>query len=155
MSFPVRNALVFTNSAVIQPGSFTCAALGRQTCLPTLAMAGLTFYVIVYTMLLKRRTWYNIVISWRCGLARFRRSSAIPAVTNHFRYAGLAAVRYHLHVWTDAFHGRSPCLSRTIMPVSGIPMLPVVRGDRATVISDRQIYLPDHRRDAASLLVRG
>ena len=30
-----------------------------------LALAGLVFYVIIYTMVLKRRTWQNIVIGGR------------------------------------------------------------------------------------------
>jgi protoheme IX farnesyltransferase len=96
-----------------------------------LAFAGLVFYVIVYTLALKRRTWQNIVIGGAAG--------AFPPLV------GWSAVTGELHLlawylfaivffWTPVHFWALALIMKDEYALAGIPMLPVVRGDRVTVI---------------------
>jgi heme o synthase len=100
-----------------------------------LAVAGGLFYVIVYTWWLKRRTPQNIVIGGAAG--------AVPplvgwaAVTGRVELAALfmfALVFY----WTPPHFWALAILAKDEYAAAGVPMLPVVRGDRETA---RQILL--------------
>ncbi len=100
-----------------------------------LALLAIAFYVVVYTMLLKRTTPQNIVIGGAAG--------ALPpvigwaAVTGH---VGWTAVLLFVLVftWTPPhFWALSLRLARDYA-AAGVPMLPVVRGIRETT---RQIAL--------------
>lgn len=127
-TIPVRNALAFAILLIV--GS--CALLWGFANLLTalLSMAGLAFYVVIYTMLLKRRTRHNIVIGGAAG--------AFPPLV------GWAAVAGHLSpmawllfaiifMWTPAHFWALALLIKDDYSEVGIPMLPVVRGDKVTV----------------------
>jgi protoheme IX farnesyltransferase len=94
-----------------------------------LAMAGSLFYVVVYTMVLKRRTPQNIVIGGAAG--------AVPplvgwaAVTGE---VGLAPVLMFLIIffWTPPHFWALAILARGEYARAGVPMLPVVRSERET-----------------------
>jgi protoheme IX farnesyltransferase len=94
-----------------------------------LAMAGSAFYVVVYTMVLKRRTPQNIVIGGAAG--------AVPplvgwaAVTGE---VGLAPVLMFLIIffWTPPHFWALAILARSEYARAGVPMLPVVRSERET-----------------------
>jgi protoheme IX farnesyltransferase len=94
-----------------------------------LALAGALFYVVVYTWWLKRRTPQNIVIGGAAG--------AVPplvgwaAVTGH---VGLAALFMFALVfyWTPPHFWALAILAKDEYAAAGVPMLPVVRGDRET-----------------------
>ena len=100
-----------------------------------LALGGGLFYVIVYTWWLKRRTVQNIVIGGAAG--------AIPplvgwaAVTGD---VGLPALFMFAIVfyWTPPHFWALAILAKDDYAEAGVPMLPVVRGDRETA---RQILL--------------
>jgi heme o synthase len=100
-----------------------------------LALSGALFYVIVYTVWLKRRTPQNIVIGGAAG--------AVPplvgwaAVTGH---VGLAALFMFALVfyWTPPHFWALAILAKDDYAAAGVPMLPVVRGDHETA---RQILL--------------
>ena len=100
-----------------------------------LALSGALFYVVVYTWWLKRRTVQNIVIGGAAG--------AIPplvgwaAVTGQ---VGLAALFMFAIVfyWTPPHFWALAILTKEDYARAGVPMLPVVRGDRETA---RQILL--------------
>src|SRR5919197_1973398 len=59
-TIPPRAALQF--ALLLMVGSFALLWGAANLLSAVLAMSGLAFYVVVYTLLLKRRTWCNIVI---------------------------------------------------------------------------------------------
>jgi len=93
------------------------------------------FYVFVYTLWLKRRTTQNIVIG---GLA-----GALPpaigwaAATNGLALAPLVLVLI-VFLWTPPHFWALSLYRSDDYARAGVPMLPVVRGKRAT---RRQIFL--------------
>ncbi|HET8569293.1 MAG TPA: heme o synthase [Candidatus Limnocylindria bacterium] len=97
-----------------------------------LATLGTLFYVIVYTIWLKRTTVQNIVVGGAAG--------AIPplvgwaAVTGSLELAPwlLFAVVF---MWTPPHFWALALLIRDDYARAGVPMLPVVKGDRATARS--------------------
>jgi heme o synthase len=100
-----------------------------------LAMAGIGFYVVIYTHLLKRHTPHNIVIGGAAG--------AIPALV------GWAAVHNSLSVaawilfaivfvWTPPHFWALSLMIKEDYAKVGIPMLPVVAGEVETV---KQIWI--------------
>ncbi len=96
-----------------------------------MAFAGLVFYVIVYTLLLKRRTWHNIVIGGAAGC--FPPLVGWTAVTNQL--SPLALVLFVIiFVWTPVHFWALALLIKDDYAAAGVPMLPVIRGDRVTVI---------------------
>jgi heme o synthase len=113
------------------------AVLGLYVNLLTalLAVGGAVFYVVVYTIWLKRRTTQNIVIGGAAG--------AVPplvgwaAITGEI---GLAAVFMFaiIFYWTPPHFWALAILAKEEYAKAGVPMLPVVRGERETA---RQILL--------------
>lgn len=96
-----------------------------------LAMAGLAFYVIVYTLMLKRRTWHNIVIGGAAG--------CFPPLVGYAAVAdSLSPLAWCLFaiifVWTPVHFWALALLIKDDYAEAGIPMLPVVHGERVTVI---------------------
>ena len=94
----------------------------------TLAIAGTVFYILVYTLWLKRTTVQNIVIGGAAG--------AIPPLV------GWAAVADNVDLpalylfaivffWTPAHFWALALLIRDDYDRAGVPMLPVVHGERA------------------------
>jgi|SRR5579871_1604654 len=126
---PTPQALLFAVTLTI--GSFLLLWCAANLLTATMAMAGLLFYVLVYTMLLKRRTWHNIVIGGAAG--SFPPLVGYAAVANH-----LTPFAWYLFalifVWTPVHFWALALLLKEDYASAGIPMLPVVRGDRATVI---------------------
>jgi len=114
-----------------------------------LALVGGLFYVIVYTRWLKRSTSQNIVIGGAAG--------AVPplvgwaAATDH---VGLAALLLFaiVFVWTPPHFWALALLIKDNYANARVPMLPVVRGERATA---RQIVLYSLVLVAATLLPWG
>lgn len=96
----------------------------------TMALAGLVVYVNVYTLLLKRRTWSNIVIGGAAG--------AFPPLVGFAAASGqlslLAWVMFALvFLWTPVHFWALAILIKDDYAKAGVPMLPVVKGDRYTV----------------------
>ncbi|MEZ4606115.1 MAG: heme o synthase [Deinococcales bacterium] len=124
-----RDALIF---AIIQTLlSFIIIALTSNLLAALLSWAGLAFYVIIYTMWLKRSTWQNIVIGGAAG--------AIPPLV------GWAAVTGNLNLmawclfalvflWTPVHFWALALMIKDDYAAVGIPMAPVVIGEKATVL---------------------
>ena len=96
----------------------------------TLALAGLVVYVNVYTLLLKRRTWSNIVIGGAAG--------AFPPLVGYAAVANtlspLAWLLFALvFVWTPVHFWALAIMIKDDYAKAGVPMLPVVKGNRYTV----------------------
>ena len=95
-----------------------------------LSLAGNVYYVVIYTMLLKRRTPQNIVIGGAAGSipalvgwAAVTHGIAWPAV-------GLFAIVF---LWTPPHSWALALMTETDYGKAGIPMMPNVRGDERTV----------------------
>ncbi len=100
-----------------------------------LALVGNAFYVLVYTRWLKRSTPQNIVIGGAAG--------AVPPLVGYAAATGslaLPALWLFLIVflWTPPHFWALALMIKRAYAAAGIPMLPVVRGDRETA---RQIVL--------------
>ena len=113
------------------------ALLGSTVNLLTavLALVGNLFYVLVYTRWLKRSTPQNIVIGGAAG--------AVPPLVGYAAATGslaLPALWLFLIVflWTPPHFWALALMIKDAYAAAGIPMLPVVRGDRETA---RQIVL--------------
>ena len=95
----------------------------------TLALAGTVFYIVVYTVWLKRSTAQNIVIGGAAG--------AIPPLVGWAAITGSLDLSAWLlfaivFFWTPAHFWALALLIRDDYERAGVPMLPVVRGDEAT-----------------------
>ena len=126
---PASHALIF--AAALAAISFGLLTYAANVLAAIMAMAGLLFYVFIYTMLLKRRTWHNIVIGGAAG--------AFPPLVGYSAITGqlnpLSWVLFGIiFVWTPVHFWALALVIQDEYKDAGIPMLPVVHGDRATVI---------------------
>jgi protoheme IX farnesyltransferase len=124
-----RAALQF--ALVLTVGSFLLLWWAANLLSAMLALAGLSFYVVVYTLLLKRRTWVNIVIGGAAG--------AFPPLVGWAAVTGdLSPLAWCLFgiifLWTPVHFWALAILIKEDYARAGVPMLPVVRGERATVV---------------------
>jgi protoheme IX farnesyltransferase len=115
--------------------SFVLLAGAVNVLTATLALVGNLFNVLVYTRWLKRSTPQNIVIGGAAG--------AIPPLVGWAAATGnltLPAISLFLIVffWTPPHFWALALLIKRNYAEAGIPMLPVVRGERETV---KQILL--------------
>ena len=115
--------------------SFVLLATFTNVLTAVLALVGNLFYVVVYTRWLKRTTPQNIVIGGAAG--------AVPplvgwaAATGDLALPALALFAI-VFFWTPPHFWALALLIKRDYQAAGIPMLPVVRGERETV---RQILL--------------
>jgi protoheme IX farnesyltransferase len=124
-----RNALIF--AFTLAASSFGILWLAANLLSAVLALSGLVFYVVVYTLLLKRRTWHNIVIGGAAGA--FPPLVGWAAVTNSLPPLALYLFAI-IFVWTPVHFWALALLLRDDYAAAGVPMLPVVKGERYTVV---------------------
>ncbi len=127
-----REALIF--AIVLAVLSFTILAVFANLLAALLAFSGIVFYILVYTHWLKRHSTQNIVIGGAAG--------AIPALVGWAAVTGTLSWAAWLifaivFVWTPPHFWALALMIRDDYAKVGIPMLPVVVGDTATV---RQIW---------------
>jgi protoheme IX farnesyltransferase len=130
---PASRALEF--GLALMAFSFVLLASTVNVLTAVLALVGGLFYVIVYTRWLKRSTSQNIVIGGAAG--------AVPPLVGWAAATGQVGVAALLmfaivFVWTPPHFWALALLIKDKYADAGVPMLPVVRGDRATA---RQIVL--------------
>jgi protoheme IX farnesyltransferase len=96
-----------------------------------LALAGLLFYVFIYTMWLKRTTTQNIVIGGAAGA--FPPLVGWAAVTGRIDLAAiyLFAIIFY---WTPPHFWALALIKQGEYAKAGVPMMPVVRGERRTKV---------------------
>ena len=136
-----------THACVMGVLSFAIFYLRVNHLAAWLSLGGNVYYVVLYTMLLKRRTPQNIVIG---GLA-----GSIPplvgwaAVTNSIGgpALGLFAI---IFLWTPPHFWSLALMTETDYGKAGIPMLPNVLGERRTKI---EIFIYTLVLTGASLLL--
>ena len=124
-----------TYGLVLAALSVVVLAVGANPLAAALSFSGFVGYVLVYTVWLKRRTPQNIVIGGAAG--------AVPplvawaATTGHL--SGLAVYLFAIvFFWTPPHFWALSLLMKDEYAKVGIPMLPVVRGEKET---RRQILL--------------
>jgi heme o synthase len=112
-----------------------------------LALAAIIFYVVGYTMLLKRRTPQNIVWGGAAGCMPVLIGWA--AVRGRLDWASLVLFAV-IFFWTPPHYWPLALRFRTDYATAGVPMLPVVAGERAVA---RQIVAYSWAMVAVSLLL--
>ena len=115
--------------------SFLFLALTVNMLAATLSLAAIAFYVVVYTMWLKRSTAQNIVIGGAAGAA--------PALVGWAGVTGSLALPAWIlfaivFLWTPPHFWALALRFQDDYAAAGVPMLPVVRGEAET---RRQIFL--------------
>ncbi len=134
---PPTHALIF--GSVIGALSVAIFGLFVNLASAALALSAILFYVLVYTMWLKRTTTQNIVIGGAAG--------AVPALIG---WAAVAPLHWNATLWTPLlmfaviflwtpphFWALSIVLKKDYAR-AGVPMLPVIKGERETY---RQIII--------------
>lgn len=128
-----REAAVF--GATLQVLSFVALWVWATPLAAWMSLAGFFTYVVVYTLWLKRTTWHNIVLGGAAGC--FPPLVGWAAVTGElplFAWFLFAIVFF----WTPVHFWALALMIKDEYREVGIPMLPVVHGDRLTVA---QIWL--------------
>jgi len=90
---------------------------------------GIFFYAIVYTVWLKRRHWINIVIG---GAAGSFAVLAGAAAVDPSRWLLPFLLSVTLFLWTPSHFWSLAILLKDDYSAAGVPMLPVVKGDKVT-----------------------
>jgi heme o synthase len=126
---PGPRALAFAMCLALS--SFLVLWLGANLLSAMLSLAGLVFYVVVYTLLLKRRTTQNIVIGGAAGC--FPPLVGWAAVTGDLKGMLAWYLFAIIFVWTPAHFWALALLIKDEYAEVGVPMLPSVVGDRVTV----------------------
>ncbi|MCS7217410.1 MAG: heme o synthase [Thermus sp.] len=124
-----RDALRFAFALAF--GAFLLLWWGANLLAATLALMGLIWYVLVYTLYLKRRTWQNIVIGGAAG--------AFPPLVGWAAVTGeLSLFAWYLFAliffWTPVHFWALALMIQDDYKAVGVPMLPVVLGERVTVV---------------------
>ena len=96
-----------------------------------LALGGLLFYVLIYTMWLKRTTTQNIVIGGAAGA--FPPLVGWAAVTGRLDLAALYLFAI-IFYWTPPHFWALALIKQGEYAKAGVPMMPVVRGERRTKV---------------------
>jgi protoheme IX farnesyltransferase len=114
---------------VLGAAGFVVLWLGANLAAAMLATAALGFYVLVYTLVLKRTTTQNIVIGGAAG--------AIPAVVGWTAVTGSADLASWVmfgivFAWTPAHFWALAVRFRDDYEAAGVPMLPVVADHQET-----------------------
>jgi heme o synthase len=130
---PASRALEF--GLALSAASFTLLAATVNLLTAVLALAGNLFYVLVYTRWLKRSTPQNIVIGGAAG--------AVPplvgwAAAGHGLGLPALVLFAIVCIWTPPHFWALALLLKEHYAKAEVPMLPVVRGVRAT---ERQIVV--------------
>lgn len=124
----LREAAIF--GTTLQLLSFAMLWFWATPLAAWMSLCGFFFYVVVYTLWLKRTTWHNIVIGGAAGC--FPPLVGYAAVTGELNlFAGyLFAI---IFFWTPVHFWALALMIKEEYREVGIPMLPVVHGDRMTV----------------------
>ncbi|HVC05880.1 MAG TPA: heme o synthase [Candidatus Acidoferrales bacterium] len=122
-----RQALAF--GVALGVSSFVLLAATVNLLSAVLAMTALLFYVLVYTMWLKRSSMQNIVIGGAAGAIPPLVGWAAVTGTLNLTAVFLFAVVFY---WTPPHFWALSLLLKGDYTRAGVPMLPVVQGDRQT-----------------------
>lgn len=124
-----RNAVIFAVTLTIL--SFVVIWATSNLLAALLSWAGIAFYVLIYTMWLKRSTWQNIVIGGAAG--------SIPPLVGWAAVTGdlsvLAWILFGvIFVWTPVHFWALALMVKSQYASVNVPMAPSVIGEKATVM---------------------
>jgi heme o synthase len=122
-SLAIATGVIFVAAAVALMGALT------NTVAAVLTFAAAAVYVFVYTMLLKRRSWNNIVIGGAAGA--FPPLIGATAVTGSIDALGVYMFAF-VFFWTPAHFWTLSILLRDDYAAANVPMLAAVASPRAT-----------------------
>jgi len=126
---PARQALIF--GIILEAASSVILGVFVNLLAAALALAGFVYYVVVYTMWLKRRTAQNIVIGG--GAGAFPPIVGWAAVTGQVSVAALLMFAI-VFLWTPPHFWSLALYKQDDYRAARIPMMPVVAGERSTKI---------------------
>lgn len=141
---PAWHALVL--GVVLGIVAFAILAIFVNMLAAVLALAGLLYYVFIYTVWLKRRSWNNIVIGG--GAGAFPPLVGWAAATGQLSWAALL-LWVLIFYWTPPHFWALAIIRAKDYERAGVPMLPVVAGEQET---RRQILLYSLQMVAISFL---
>ncbi|AZI41550.1 protoheme IX farnesyltransferase [Deinococcus psychrotolerans] len=123
-----RQAFVF--GAALQALSFVALWTLASPVAALMSLAGFSTYVFVYTLWLKRTTWHNIVLGGAAGaFPPLVGWASVTGDLNLFAWFLFAIIFF----WTPVHFWALALMIKDEYRAVGIPMLPVVHGDRLTV----------------------
>ncbi len=127
----VDGASAFAFGMILSVGSVVMLSLVTNLLAGGLLAFTIFFYVVIYTMWLKRWTPQNIVIGGAAG--------ALPPVVGWAAVTGHVAIEplvlfFIVFLWTPPHFWALALIKSGDYSRAGVPMLPVVAGDRATRI---------------------
>ncbi len=131
----VSRPLAFCVASILGALSFWILWVFAHPLAAWVALAANAFYVVIYTMILKRRTVQNIVIGGAAGAVGPLIGSA--AASGHIDWTAWALFAI-IFLWTPPHFWALAIKYRDDYRMAGIPMLPSVRGVRSTIT---QIFL--------------
>ena len=132
---PTSSGLIGTRDAAIFGGalqvlSFLALWVWATPLAAWMSLAGFLTYVVVYTLWLKRNTWHNIVLGGAAGcFPPLVGWAAVTGDLNLFAWYLFAIIFF----WTPVHFWALALMIKDEYREVGIPMLPVVHGDRLTV----------------------
>ena len=137
---PVPSQRVSRGTAIVVGTALVVLAAALFAALTNLVAAALTVaaslvYVFIYTMLLKRRSWNNIVIGGAAGA--FPPLIGATAVTGSIDVVGMYMFAL-IFFWTPPHFWTLSMLLKDDYAAAGVPMLAAVAGHRETA---RQVLL--------------
>ena len=124
---PPRNALIF--GLVLSVGSVFVIGFGANWLAAGLALAGNLYYVLIYTLLLKRRTPQNIVIGGAAGA--FPPLVGWAAVTGNLTVLPVLMFAI-IYYWTPPHFWALALLKQGEYGRAAVPMLPNIVGEAET-----------------------
>ncbi|MEN9748502.1 MAG: hypothetical protein RLZZ603_1194 [Actinomycetota bacterium] len=124
-----REAFVF--AWVVGIASVVWLGLTTNWLAAFLSLSAILFYVLVYTLLLKRRTPQNIV--WGGAAGSMPVLIGWAAVTNSLSIAAWVLFLV-IFLWTPPHYWPLSMRYREDYATAGVPMLPVVRGDKTVAV---------------------
>ncbi|WP_420594376.1 heme o synthase [Deinococcus sp.] len=131
----ISSRSAFTFGLALQVISFAALWTLASPLSALMSLAGFLTYVFVYTLWLKRTTWHNIVIGGAAGaFPPLVGWAAVTGDLNLFAWFLFAIVFF----WTPVHFWALALMIKNEYKAVGIPMLPVVHGERLTV---EQIFL--------------
>ena len=132
---PTTSGLISTRDAAAFGGalqilSFAMLWVWATPLAAWMSLAGFLTYVVVYTQLLKRNTWHNIVLGGAAGcFPPLVGWAAVTGDLNLFAWFLFAIIFF----WTPVHFWALALMIKEEYREVGIPMLPVVHGDKLTV----------------------
>jgi protoheme IX farnesyltransferase len=112
--------------AALAAGATAAAWAATNAWAAVYSLAGAVVYAIVYTVWLKRRTWWNIVIGGLAG--SFAVLAGAAAITPGLSPEALL-LAVILFLWTPPHFWSLAIAFRDDYRAAGVPMLPLVKGD--------------------------